>query len=62
MANHRVEYLIEKQERILAYIRHTTADQGEAPTVDEIGTEVGLRSRSSVVYQQRGLEAKDAIR
>ncbi|MGQ5656946.1 LexA family protein [Streptomyces sp. EKR5.2] len=38
------------------------ADQGEAPTVVEIGVEVGLRSRSSVVYQLRKLEEKHAIR
>ncbi|MGW2941530.1 LexA family protein [Streptomyces sp. NPDC001226] len=38
------------------------ADQGEAPTVVEIGVEVGLRSRSSVVCQLRKLEEKHAIR
>ncbi|MEU1418289.1 hypothetical protein [Streptomyces sp. NPDC005731] len=41
-ANHRVEYLTEKQERILAFIRRTIAEQGGAPTVIEIGAEVGL--------------------
>ncbi|MBW8705545.1 LexA repressor [Streptomyces sp. MBT84] len=61
MANHRVEYLTEKQERVLAFIRRTIAYQGEAPTVVEIGAEVGLRSRSSVVYQLRQLEEKHAI-
>ncbi|MFJ8552997.1 LexA family protein [Streptomyces sp. NPDC093676] len=47
---------------MLAFIRHTIADQGEAPTVVEIGVEVGLWSRSSVVCQLRQLEEKHAIR
>ncbi|WP_438302374.1 LexA family protein [Streptomyces sp. HUAS TT11] len=61
-ANYRVEYLTEKQERILAFIRRTIAEQGGAPTVIEIGAEVGLRSRSSVIYQLREFEVKNAIR
>ena len=58
---HRVDYLTDIQERILRCIRESIADRGEAPTVAEIGAEVGLSSRSSVHYQLRELEAKNAI-
>ncbi|MEU7428563.1 hypothetical protein [Streptomyces sp. NPDC040750] len=37
-------------------------EHGQAPTVQEIGEAVGLRSHSSVHYQLLELEAKHAIR
>ncbi len=61
MAQHRVEYLTSIQERILRVIREAIADRGEAPSLVEIGAAVGLRSRASVHYQLRELEAKAAI-
>ena len=61
MAHHKVPYLTDIQERILAHIRQTITDNGEAPTVVEIGAAVGLRSRSAVHYQLRELEAKHAV-
>jgi repressor LexA len=62
MARHRVDYLTDTQERILRYIRQAIADRGEAPTVQEIGERVGMRSRASVHYQLGELESKGAIR
>ncbi len=61
MAQHRVDYLTTTQERILRVIREAIAEHGEAPSLDEIGAAVGLRSRASVHYQLRELEAKAAI-
>ncbi|MFJ4585061.1 LexA family protein [Streptomyces echinatus] len=58
---HRVDHLTDTQERVLRCIRQAIADRGEAPTVTEIGEEVGMRSRSSVHYQLVELEAKGAI-
>lgn len=46
----------DRQRRILAAIRDHIAETGEAPTVREIGTAVGLSSSSSVLYQLRRLE------
>lgn len=62
MARHRVDYLTDTQERILACIRQTITDRGEAPTVAEIGVAVGMHSRASVHYQLGELESKHAIR
>ncbi|MFF1604214.1 LexA family protein [Streptomyces mirabilis] len=61
MARQRVDYLTETQERILRCIRQAITDQGEAPTVQEIGERVGMRSRASVHYQLGELESKNAI-
>ena len=61
MARHRVDHLTDTQERILRCIRQTIADRGEAPTVAEIGEQVGMRSRASVHYQLTELERKHAI-
>ncbi|MET7784246.1 LexA family protein [Streptomyces mirabilis] len=61
MARHRVDYLTDTQERILRYIREAITDRGEAPTVQEIGERVGMRSRASVHYQLGELESKNAI-
>jgi SOS-response transcriptional repressor LexA len=62
MANHKVDHLTARQERILRCIRESIADAGEAPTVAEIAERVGMRSRASVHYQLGELEAKGAIR
>ncbi|UOB09101.1 winged helix-turn-helix transcriptional regulator [Streptomyces sp. HP-A2021] len=60
MARHRVEYLTDRQEQILRCIRTAITDQGEAPTVAEIATAVGMAA-STVHYQLRELETKGAI-
>lgn len=60
MARYKVDYLTPAQERILAVIRRHIADTGDAPTVREIGAEIG-RSTGGVVYQLAELEAKCAI-
>lgn len=61
MGRHKVEYLTAIQERILRVIRETITDRGEAPTMQEIGDAVGLRSRASVHYHLVELETKGAI-
>jgi repressor LexA len=61
MGHYKVEHLTATQERILRCIRQAIADRGEAPTVQEIGDQVGMRSRASVHYQLGELEAKHAI-
>ncbi|MFE2712200.1 hypothetical protein ACFXKI_09475 [Streptomyces mirabilis] len=61
MARNRVEHLTVTQERILRCIRTAIVEQGEAPTVQEIGERVGMRSRASVHYQLGELETKGAI-
>jgi repressor LexA len=61
MAQHRVDYLTDIQERILRHIREAIADRGEAPTLEEIGAAVGLGSRSAVHYQLEQMQAKGAI-
>ncbi|MFE2318603.1 hypothetical protein ACFXC8_36815 [Streptomyces sp. NPDC059441] len=61
MARHRVEHLTDTQERILCCIRQAIVDGGEAPTVQEIGEQVGMRSRASVHYQLGELETKGSI-
>lgn len=61
MVRHRVDYLTDIQERILRYIREAVVEDGEAPTIVEIGRHVGMTSRGSVIYQLRELETKGAI-
>jgi len=61
MGHYKVEHLTDTQERILRCIREAITDRGEAPTVQEIGEQVGMRSRASVHYQLGELEAKHAI-
>jgi repressor LexA len=61
MARPRTEHLTPTQERILAYIRQSIADRGEAPTLEEIGAEMGLGSRSAVHYQLEQMQRKGAI-
>lgn len=60
MVRYKVDYLTDVQERILAAIRRHIAEDGVAPTVAELGAELG-RSVSAVHYQLRELEAKYAI-
>ncbi|WP_369228772.1 LexA family protein [Streptomyces sp. R21] len=60
MGHHKVDYLTDIQERVLACIREHIAEDGEAPTVAEISVGVG-RSVGAVHYQLRELEAKHAI-
>lgn len=57
MANHRVDYLTSTQEQILRCIRESIADRGESPTMQEIGEQFGMRSRSSVYYHLGRMEA-----
>jgi SOS-response transcriptional repressor LexA len=61
MSRYRVEYLTDRQERIVGVIRGWIREHGEAPTVKEIGEAVGLRSPSSVHYQLTQIEEKGAI-
>jgi repressor LexA len=61
MARPRTEHLTPAQERILVYIRQSIADRGEAPTLEEIGAEVGLGRRSAVHYQLQQIQRKGAI-
>jgi repressor LexA len=58
---YRVDYLTETQKRILRVIREAIAARGEAPSIAEIGRQVGMRSRASVHYQLVQLEEKGAI-
>jgi repressor LexA len=60
MAQHRVDYLTVTQERILRCIRRRIVEDGESPTVAELGDELGL-SAGGVHYQLGELEAKAAI-
>ncbi|HEY6116817.1 MAG TPA: hypothetical protein VI172_12740 [Candidatus Dormibacteraeota bacterium] len=61
MARPRIEHLTALQERILSYVRTTIADRGEAPTLEEIGAEVGLGTRSAVHYQLEQMQRKGVI-
>lgn len=61
MPSHRIEHLTPAQERILAFIRRSIVDHGEAPTLEEIGVEFGLGSRSAVHYQLGQMQRKGAI-
>ncbi|MFD7438361.1 LexA family protein [Streptomyces sp. NPDC059861] len=58
---HRVDHLTDTQERVLVCIRQHIADHGHAPTMQQIGAAVGMRSGASVHYQLAELEAKAAI-
>ncbi|MDT0469775.1 LexA family protein [Streptomyces gibsoniae] len=61
IANHRIDYLTSTQEQILCCIRESIGEHGEAPTVQEIGDELGLRSRATVHYHLRRIEALGCI-
>jgi repressor LexA len=58
---YRVDHLTDTQERILRCTRRHIADHGDAPTVQQIGQAVGMRSRASVHHQLVEPEAKSAI-
>ncbi|MEV7197360.1 hypothetical protein AB0N81_37000 [Streptomyces sp. NPDC093510] len=51
----------DRQQAVLSCIRAHILDQGEAPSVREIGRAVGLSSPSSVLYQLRRLEQAGAV-
>ncbi|WP_037897952.1 LexA family protein [Streptomyces sp. NRRL S-920] len=53
--------ITDRQRLILACIRDRILASGEAPTVREIGTAVGLSSSSSVHYQLHRLVEADAL-
>jgi SOS-response transcriptional repressor LexA len=58
---HRSDHLTPAQERVLRYIRQTIIDHGEAPTIREIGSALGMRSPATVHEQLGELAAKGAI-
>jgi len=51
-----------RQHEVLDFIRRTQQERGIAPTLEEIGTELGGISRVSVLDHLRALEKKGAIR
>ncbi|MEV8319821.1 hypothetical protein AB0Q95_37250 [Streptomyces sp. NPDC059900] len=53
--------ITDRQQAVLACIRTHIREQGEAPSVREIGRAVGLSSPSSVLYQLRRLEQAGAV-
>lgn len=57
MANHRVDYLTDTQERILRCIREAITDRGESPTVKELGEQLGMRSTATVHWHLGRIEA-----
>ncbi|GCD41827.1 winged helix DNA-binding protein [Streptomyces paromomycinus] len=54
--------LSERQLGILRCIGEWIAEHGEAPSIREIGQQVGLSSTSSVAYHLARLEAAGAIK
>jgi repressor LexA len=61
MARARITEITPLQERMVAYIRESIADRGEAPTLAEIGAHFGMRSRASVHYHLDRCEKLGAI-
>ncbi|MFB6876374.1 LexA family protein [Streptomyces sp. NPDC056323] len=57
----RTDVLSDRQEAILRTIRDWIAENGESPSVRQIGEKVGLSSTSSVAYQLGRLEARGLI-
>ncbi|MGW1658057.1 LexA family protein [Streptomyces atratus] len=53
--------ITETQRRILICVREWIAEHGEAPTIREIGRQVGLSSTSSTAYQIGRLEQHGVI-
>ena len=51
----------DKSERILAYVRQFTQENGFAPSIREIGAAVGLRSTASVSYHLQQLQEKGLL-
>ncbi|MFH8591575.1 LexA family protein [Streptomyces rimosus] len=56
------DHLTERQLGILRCISEWIAEYGEAPSIREIGRQVGLSSSSSVAYHLARLEAAGAIK
>ncbi|MGW7085042.1 LexA family protein [Streptomyces sp. NPDC054871] len=61
-----IDSLTERQEQILRCLREVIAETGEAPTLTEIATRVGLSSKSAVHYQlgrlhELGLVVRDDL-
>jgi repressor LexA len=61
VARQRIDYLTDLQERIRVYIHAAITERGEAPTLAEIGSAVGLGSRSAVHYQLTQMRLKGAL-
>ncbi|MEU1599387.1 hypothetical protein ABZ468_42940 [Streptomyces sp. NPDC005708] len=61
MPRYKSDHLTERQEKILHAIREWVADTGEYPTLMEIGTAVGLKSKSAVHYQVGQMEWLGAL-
>jgi repressor LexA len=53
--------LTHRQQAILTAIRQSMQDRGYPPTITELGSTVGLASKSSVAHQLRVLEFKGFI-
>lgn len=51
----------DKAQRILEYVNRFVQENGYAPSVREIGAEVGLRSTASVSYHIRALQEKGLL-
>jgi repressor LexA len=62
LPNSPTEGLTGRQKSILNYIRSSISKRGYAPSMREIGTEVGLQSPSSVKHQLVALERKGYLR
>ena len=51
----------DKADKILAFVRQFTLENGYAPSVREIGAAVGLRSTASVSYQLQQLQQRGEL-
>ena len=51
----------DKSEKIIAYVRQFTQENGFAPSIREIGAAVGLRSTASVSYHLQQLQEKGLL-
>ncbi|MET7542085.1 hypothetical protein [Streptomyces sp. NPDC005507] len=56
-----IDYLTERQERIVRCIRERVAETGDYPSVREIGAGVGLSSPSSVLHHLRRMEKQGVV-
>jgi SOS-response transcriptional repressor LexA len=59
MSRRKNDHLTDRE--IVRFIRAYVADEGEYPTMAEIGVAVGLRSRSSVHYTLQDMERLGAV-
>ncbi|MGW0876585.1 LexA family protein [Streptomyces sp. NPDC002755] len=55
------DHVLGAEEEILARIRHSIRDRGEALSVRELAREVGMNSPASVVCHLRNLEVRGAL-